>query len=656
MRYQFPRVATVCSLLLLSLTPLIAQAPAPADSQAPYRPPALRFDGAGLTLLDAIKLTLENDPTIKLREADVAAQQGVVRTQKGPFDWVLGSTGSFERDQSELLDTQKMDLQQTRSDLQGAIGEATALTNSLTAAGTLLNDKNQVYNNPAAMDLSPIKDPDVHNQMAVLQSELVLYHDILLSPNLTDATVRGDIISLRDQTIGKNIDYFNSQQTAIAGVPGQLQTKLANLGPAPDEQWNKTSQATVDLTKLFRNGIQLHPYVDLRHDSENYVGKDKVDTDFGGLGVQPVSTGKIGFDVVLPLLRGRGTGSAAAAEIASKYDLEASRLDLLFQKSQSVLATVDAYWQARAAADEVEVLRRSVAIQGEFGNLTRALIAANERPLSDEARVLAATADARGRYEAAERQLNDARINLAHVMGVTLADALSIPLASDPYPQVPADLQVDSDAYAAFVRDAVSRRFDRQAALKAEASGKALVEGARVDKRPLLNANVSGWGTSTQESLGYNKWLFRSGSAGVSFEKPFGNNVAGGVYDQRTAALRQTQINSSNLEREIGLNVIQLSESLKIAADRVRSAEEAVRNYDQTMTAQQARLRAGDSSLIDTILTEQQTTSARLALVAAQQDYASLLASLRHEAGLLIQDGTVDGAQLVVAPSALIPR
>jgi outer membrane protein TolC len=74
------------------------------------------------------------------------------------------------------------------------------------------------------------------------------------------------------------------------------------------------------------------------------------------------------------------------------------------------------------------------------------------------------------------------------------------------------------------------------------------------------------------------------------------------------------------------------------------------------MTSEQARLRSGDSSLLDTILTEQQATNARLSYIAAQQEYASMLASLRHEAGILVQDGTVDGSQLVAVPPALVRR
>ena len=146
-----------------------------------------------------------------------------------------------------------------------------------------------------------------------------------------------------------------------------------------------------------------------------------------------------------------------------------------------------------------------------------------------------------------------------------------------------------------------------------------------------------------ESSLGYNNWVFRSGSVGLSFEKPFGNNTARGLLEARRASLRRTQIDSADLERVIAP---QRHPAGRVAQGRRRPSpvgEEAVRNYDQTMTNEQARFKSGDSSLLDTILTEQQTTSARLAYIAAQQEYASLLAQLRHEAGLLVQDGNVDG-------------
>ena len=136
MNRQFLRAVLPLSLFVSSVVPVIAQAP-PAP-QAPYRPPAIRFDASGMTLLDAIRLTLQNDPTIKLRETDVALQQGILRSQKGLFDSTFRADGSFGRDQTELLESEKQDQLETRDDLATAIVEVTALTHSLTAAGALL--------------------------------------------------------------------------------------------------------------------------------------------------------------------------------------------------------------------------------------------------------------------------------------------------------------------------------------------------------------------------------------------------------------------------------------------------------------------------------------------------------------------------------------
>jgi outer membrane protein TolC len=653
MLHKLARAVVAWLSLLACAVPASAQKPA----EAPYQPPAMRFDGPGLTLLDAVRLTLQHDPNIKVREAQRGQSEGVLRAEKGRFDFVLGANGSFSRGQQGLLETVIQQEQTKRDDLRTTISDVTQLSNSLLAAGRILGNKDQVYNNPSAINFTAgIGDVTVADQMTILQSQLILYRDILASPQLTDARVKTDIAALREVTLGKNIDFFNAQQAAIAGVPGQLQAQLDRLGATPTAQWDRLGRVSFDLSREFRSGLFVRPFVDLNYSAQNYLGKAKDPLD-GGMGIAPIYRGKVGFDVVLPIARGAGQRSVAAGEIAARYDLEASRLALLHQQSQSVFSTVQAYWQARAAAEQVEVLRRSVELQGELGNMTRALIAAKEKPRADEARVLASTADARSRYEAAQRQLSEARITLARVMGVALADALSIPLAADRFPQPPQGLTADPQGYAALIRESVARRYDRQAALQAEASGKALVEGARIDTRHLVNLTASAWGTSVhQDTPGYNNWVFRSGSAGISYERPFGNNAARGLLEQRVASHNQARIDSANMERTIALNVAQFAESLKIAADRLRAAEEAVRNYEQTIVSEQARFKAGDTSLLDTLLTEQQTTSARLALVSAQQDYASLLAALQYEAGLLVHDNAVDASTLVAVPAALVRR
>ena len=121
MKRQISR-AVLAALLTSSIAPLGAQAP--PGQQAPYQPPSMRFDGPGLTLADAVRLTLQNDPSIKLRDADVAFRQGLLRSQRGLFDYIFKTTGTFSRTQSELLDSEKLEQIEVRDDLRTAIVEA----------------------------------------------------------------------------------------------------------------------------------------------------------------------------------------------------------------------------------------------------------------------------------------------------------------------------------------------------------------------------------------------------------------------------------------------------------------------------------------------------------------------------------------------------
>ena len=153
------------------------------------------------------------------------------------------------------------------------------------------------------------------------------------------------------------------------------------------------------------------------------------------------------------------------------------------------------------------------------------------------------------------------------------------------------------------------------------------------------------------------RWVFRSASGAVDFELPFANDQLEGQLAQRESSLDIAEIDAADRARTISLNVLRLVQSLQLAVDQLRRAEESVRNYDKTIIDEQAKLKAGDSTLVDTILTEQQTTAARQALVAARRNYAELLAELRFEAGLLVLPGQnqvlVTEESLLTAPPAL---
>jgi outer membrane protein TolC len=100
---------------------------------------------------------------------------------------------------------------------------------------------------------------------------------------------------------------------------------------------------------------------------------------------------------------------------------------------------------------------------------------------------------------------------------------------------------------------------------------------------------------------------------------------------------------------------VQTVRSLEEAVARLASAEESARYFQETIDAEQEKLKLGASTLIDVIVTEQQKTSADLSLVQARQQVAALLAQLRFETGTLVSPDDGGGTVSIDALTELPP-
>ena len=645
-------------LATVALSAGLLPGPTGAQEKPRHEPPVLGPGQRGLALIDAVRLTLQHDPFILLQEAESLGRAGIARELSGQFDTTLRGDGRFEYTEQELPESVKRQQRKDRQDLIDTAPGVENLANSLEAVLANLNDP-RLLTDPSGVDLTRgITDPQTRIEALTLQTQLILLTELINSA--ASPTLRQNLTNLRQRTIDLMREQVARTSREANLIRLDLRNTLRDLGEAPVDEWRRRSNLHMDVVRQFRNGIVLAPFVDLSYDAQNFKGKEFRDTRRGGEGVEDTYRSQIGFDVLLPLLRGRGRASVAAAETAANIDYEASRLTLLQEKARGVLETVRAYWDLRAATEEIEVARRSVKLQSDLLGLTQALIKAKEKPRADEFRVQASYSDALARVAGAERRLSDARVNLARVMGVALGEGNdAAPLATDPFPEPPADVASDAAATSKLAQDALAQRMDRKAAALLQQAAEVLVRGARKDTKPRLDLQGRLFGTSTAEkSLGdLDRWVFRSGSGALEFEAPFANNFLRGRLAQRESSLLVAEIESNERERTITLNVQRLAESLRVAIDQVRRAEDAVRFYDRTIDDEQAKLKAGDSTLVDTIFTEQQTTAARLALVQARRDYASLLAELRYEAGLLVlespEGGRVTESSLTVVPPSL---
>ena len=617
----------------------------PDEPKSPYDPPVMNFQ-KGISLLDAVRLTLRHDPNIKLSEATVNFQKGVAQEQEGLFDWTLSGNFSYEHRQQELRESMKEVEQEKRDSIDDGIaageqfeGEAKSLLSALREARSAA---------PGDEKIKAIPDPIIQAQLLVI--------DALINEQ-TESGVREQLLKLRQKVINDNIDVMT--EGLSTGLEDLTAARLLRkqLGEVPDDEVFKTMNFGMKLDRLLRNGILISPFFKGKMEGDNYKGKPK-DEDFGGKGIENLYQMKVGFDVTVPLLRGRGTESASAGERAAIIEHEASRFSLNHQSSQSVLDTVTSYWNLRLAQDSVSENIRSTERHAQIVQLTQLLIEADELPAVDLARSQAGQARAKARLEIAEQQLHQARVALAVVMGLSVTDdETTLPLASDDFVARSDDV-LNESVIDVLVRNAMLHRQDLLASVKLQEADQVLEVASEIDLRPKLDLLGSGWMTGLGErsiKAAGDRWVGPSVSLGFNFERPFGNNFFEGRYAQNQAARLQSEINSANLKRKIRLAIVRTARSLMESSEAVRHSQRSVEFYNNTVEAEIQKFQAGDSTLIDTILTEDQKTASLLSLIAAQQEFASLVAELRFQAGVLVshqaEESVVTSESLTAIPS-----
>jgi outer membrane protein len=606
---------------------MAAEVSRPASSSL-YEPQVLKLPGNRVSLLDAIRITLENDPNIRIAEQQRLGSKGIFQTETGAFDSSIQGSAQWLFTQQALTLSQKSAEQKNRTDIEKDIADSQKLAGTFQ---TQVNELTKLAANPATYAIT-VPDPTLTLVQAFVDTK-----NLQIAAE-TDPAKKAALISQRDAYIALNLAQAQSNLGSQNSETARATKQRADLGDVPKTVQQNNLTMNLQASFPYRDGVTLGLTADGSYSRNRYKGKEKQAT-LGGEGIEDLYTVDIGFTINASLLRGRGSDATGAAEKAAQVDYEASELTLKHQASTSVLNTVAAYWNLVASQEILEAAKRSSGVQGRRLEITDALISADEIPRAERARGLASRASSDALVASAERTVNEARVALALAMGVAVEGEANAPFAADTFPpEVERDL-LSSLQPAPLVSLAFQRRYDRQASIKLIDSGGILLRQAETGLRPKLDVSGQVSANSTAEtSLAQlaNAWTAPGIQAGLSFEKPVGNNAARGVFAQRRADLGQRAINSRDLDRNIQANIVQILASLRAAADQTERAREAVEAYEKTIDAEGERFKSGETSLLDSILTQDLQTSALVTYAQARQTYASLLARLRYETGTLL--------------------
>ena len=652
-----------CSALMSALF-IMPLAHAAGNDSTTWEPPKLNAPDGRIGVLDAVRNTLESDPIHLLSKQDAKQQFGIMQELLGAFDWTITGQLSYEHREQELRES----IIQAETDKRNQFRDVEAIAcPEIARLGSEIDQLNAARA-AAPGTIRVTADPSFDATLRVVEALILTAGS---DPERT--ALLQQRFSLIDQEIA-------TSQEALEGVTfvcNRARENIERLGEVPTEEEFDIGRLEVRGQRLFKNGVFFSPFLTGAYDSTNYVGKEQGFfvpdqnpdgsprispsgiplqrlIDFGGKNIQDLYTFEVGFEVNLPLLRGRGRAATGAGVDASQIDFEASELVVKHTASESALSTVVAYWNLVAAQQRVEVLRRSVELQTQLVQITRDLIDGDELPGADLARSLAGESNARAQLESSLADLNTARTDLLRAMGYTVEGVETLPVADADFPSAPDDAELQDELYSTLVQAGLSSRFDLEAARRLIQSGQILAEAARLGLRPRLDLNLGLSSIARGESSfsdATDKWVAPTWSVLGQFEKPLGNNAAKGLLLQQQTLTRQREIDAANLERLVRLGVVETYAALIEARQALAFAEESARQFEATVSSELEKLRLSETTLLDSILTEQQRTASVLAVISARFQVATLVARLRFETGTLIESS---GNQYTAALERLI--
>jgi len=415
----------------------------------------------------------------------------------------------------------------------------------------------------------------------------------------------------------------------------EAKIEFAKLGDTPSVTEETNIIFDMSARKMLRSGIILSPGININEKGWQYRDHSQEES--------PIYKSQFRFDIQAPLGKGWSAESSAARETAAKIRYEASLLTLQYTVSTSIYSAIKAYWNLVNAQERLQLYIKSAKNQKKMLTLSRAQVSAGELPRAELARIKAREANARASVSNAQRELDKARLSLAHTIGLQVNNIQNAPLASEQFPN-PLKLEIlEKLEPSDFISDAIEKRPDYKAALELRKATKALLRKAEIDLRPKADvgfiASYSGLSQDANVDEGL-KDVFVD-LTGPSLNGRFDldwaikNNSARGDHTRARANWRKTIITSVHLKRNIQSKVVQSLEEMKETVRQLKRNVDAVKYYKATMNSELEKFRNGDSTLIDTITTEEQLTDSMQALVDALNQYAQSLARLRFETASL---------------------
>jgi len=492
---------------------------------------APRLTVPSISLGDAVTLTVNNDPVIRLGQQSVSGKAGSLQVERGAFDLTLTLTPSLDYSNLALAPSVRQDENNRRLKLQ-VVAAAFGSVNR-----QLLDQINSLGPRPPRCPIAFASFDDVTKQgLDPLSFKFVGikgFEDTFFTPTgatrkvfsqiqQTGACVPIDTVSLNGSLYGTLDDPSNSlfkqmfsiatgrnsikdllngsglqeavvtleqapheildvsQQIAQAASAEAI-VALQRLGVVPLDEVVETSKLDTRVFRLLRSGMTVGATMHFQNSVDNFKDKS-LDANYGGTGKPSFFRAQATGDITVPLMRGRGLGTTAG-EQAARLSLSAETDRLRHTMSEETFRVATAYLALIGAQQTVRSLEESMTRQTRISQLTQQRIASGDLAQVETARVQARNAAVATSLSQARSTLIGARISLAEAMGVDTETIANAPLAAENFAMTAKPLPPVDELLAA----AAQQRFDLRALGSLRAAARILEEGSLVNAKPRID-------------------------------------------------------------------------------------------------------------------------------------------------------------------------
>jgi len=390
---------------------------------------------------------------------------------------------------------------------------------------------------------------------------------------------------------------------------------------------------STSVSKKFRNGISA---------SLSYVMTqlDHRIPDPLGVAIPTTNTTQFNFKVDIPLLKGSGKVSSAAAEVAAGYERRATEADYKHLVAQTILTTVNRYWDYVAA----------YSINAYLTKAKETVDTWHRKASNTDNKLLAGyRAEKQSRLIESKKVMQASAIALASAMG-TQASAMAKLGKPDieGFPKHWREELKNLNMLAmtdSWTQIALQNRKDIQALKIRVESAQTLLARAKNDLDPSLNLSFGygtegfSYGNSAHDAWRavYYKVRTPAYSGALVLNYPLGNDAAKGVYNSSFAAKEIAKLQLNEAIRQVKLSIHNDASVLITSRNKAIEADKSLKSYVTSMQTLVSQHSIDDLNDINTLLTLQdRLDDAAAAYFNALSDLANAIVNSRFEVGLLV--------------------